>query len=105
MDLSMICLPIQMVENSSGITEEPLPDLTTLTLGSELSLCSRLGNEHDDSTDSLHSFEKHEMSETEGSLSLQEDSLRGWWLCMCWGRGWGRHYFVQALNHLNTMVF
>lgn len=57
----------QLVEHSIGITEEPIPaDLTTLTVGSELSISEAFNKtDFSDSGDSLKSFEKHEMSTTE----------------------------------------
>ncbi|XP_052783812.1 serine/arginine repetitive matrix protein 2-like isoform X3 [Mya arenaria] len=69
-----------LVENSSGITEEPLPDLTMMTMGSELSISEAFNRTEDlnESSDSLKSFEKHENSETDSSINVDEDSgLRG----------------------------
>ncbi|XP_045199776.2 uncharacterized protein LOC123554020 isoform X5 [Mercenaria mercenaria] len=70
-----------LAEHSSGITEEPLPDLTTMTLGSEISISEAFNKteELSESTDSLQSFEKHEMSESESasvSQNFEDDSLR-----------------------------
>ncbi|WAR28283.1 CE295-like protein [Mya arenaria] len=65
-----------LVENSSGITEEPLPDLTMMTMGSELSISEAFNRTEDlnESSDSLKSFEKHENSETDSSINVDEDS-------------------------------
>ena len=63
------------MEHSTGITEEPIPDLTTMTLGSELSITEAFNKtELSDSGDSLKSFEKHEMSTTD---SLTDESWAG----------------------------
>ncbi|XP_060578889.1 protein piccolo-like isoform X4 [Ruditapes philippinarum] len=70
-----------LAEHSSGITEEQLPDMTTMTMGSEISISEAFNKteEFSDSTDSLKSFEKHEMSESESasfSQNFDDDSLR-----------------------------
>ena len=63
------------MEHSTGITEEPIPDLTTMTLGSELSITEAFNKtELSDSGDSLKSFEKHEMSTMD---SLTDESWAG----------------------------
>ena len=72
----------QLAEHSSGITEEQLPDMTTMTLGSEISISEAFNKTEDlsESSDSLKSFEKHEMSESESmsiSQNFDDDSLRG----------------------------
>lgn len=72
----------QLAEHSSGITEEPQPDLTTMTIGSEISISEAFNKTEDlsESSDSLKSFEKHEMSETDSASTshfFEDDSLRG----------------------------
>lgn len=71
-----------MIEHSSGITDEPQPDLTTMTLGSEMSISDAFNKMEDvsDDGDSLKSFEKHEISESESlstSRNFDDDSLQG----------------------------
>ncbi|KAH3814360.1 hypothetical protein DPMN_142856 [Dreissena polymorpha] len=70
---------LQLVENSAGITDETIPDLSTMTLGSELSITEAFSKTGDmnESSDSLNSFEKHEMSEAESSHNYDDDGLRG----------------------------
>jgi hypothetical protein len=73
---------LKLAEHSSGITDEQLPDMTTMTMGSEMSISEAFNKteEFSDSTDSLKSFEKHEMSESESasfSQNFDDDSLRG----------------------------
>ncbi|XP_052218468.1 uncharacterized protein LOC127836082 isoform X3 [Dreissena polymorpha] len=67
-----------LVENSAGITDETIPDLSTMTLGSELSITEAFSKTGDmnESSDSLNSFEKHEMSEAESSHNYDDDGLR-----------------------------
>ncbi|KAL4219939.1 hypothetical protein ACF0H5_020350 [Mactra antiquata] len=67
-----------LIEHSSGITEEAQPDLTTMTMGSEISISDAFNklDDDDDDGDSLKSFEKHEMSESESSHNFDDDSLR-----------------------------
>ena len=66
------------MEHSSGITEEPLPDLTTMTLGSELSMTEAFNKTDLSDSDSLKSFEKHEMS-TGDSESLSNSRTDDSW--------------------------
>lgn len=76
--MSYKILVFKLTEHGSGITDEPLPDLTTMTLGSELSITGPMNKteELSESSDSLKSFEKHEMSEAESTQNF-DDSLRG----------------------------
>ena len=69
---------LQLVEHSTGITDEPIPDLTMMTIGSELSISEAFNKTDLSDTDSLKSFEKHEMS-TVDSESLSNSRTDESW--------------------------